>query len=242
MTELRILRQLEESSNGALLAEISGRQVIFKASALERELWDFPLGSLVLRERATYLLDQMLGWNLVPRTELVETSDGLASLQDWVQGEATLIDIFPSAEIPSTWREVVSGQNEAGLPVSLAHADSSELQKIAVLDVIVNNADRKGGHLLTDSTGQTFAIDHGVTFHAEPKLRTVLWGWQTQPIPDELLAAVSDLPKDFSDTELVDLLAPEELDALNDRIADLLSAKCFPEPSTEWPSLPWPLF
>ncbi|MBU6348097.1 MAG: SCO1664 family protein, partial [Actinomycetales bacterium] len=235
-------RQLEESSNGALLAEISGRQVIFKASALERELWDFPLGSLVLRERATYLLDQMLGWNLVPRTELVETSDGLASLQDWVQGEATLIDIFPSAEIPSTWREVVSGQNEAGLPVSLAHADSSELQKIAVLDAIVNNADRKAGHLLTDSTGQTFAIDHGVTFHAEPKLRTVLWGWQAQPIPEEMLAAVSDLPKDFSDTELVNLLAPDELDALNERIADLLSAKCFPQPSNDWPSLPWPLF
>lgn len=242
MKNLSIIEQLSNASNGAFRAELEGKPVIFKPNHLERELWDFPTGTLVFRERATFLMSEFLGWNLVPNTELISTDHGVGSIQDWVTGECTLVDIIPSVEISSPWLSVLEGQNESGLPVSLVHQDDEILKRIALLDVLVNNADRKGGHLLTDEAGKTSGIDHGVTFHPEPKLRTVLWGWAGQPIPEGLLQDVRSLPEDLSETELGELLTEEEIDATHQRIAELVNIGEFPTPSQAWPSLPWPLF
>ena len=242
MTELRIIEQLEDASNGVFLAEIAGRKVIYKPSHLERELWDFPVGTLALRERATYLVDLLLGWNLVPETTLISTSDGIGSLQTWVPGEPKLVDIIPKEQVSQDLAVIIAGQNESGAEVALVHRKDHILQRIALLDAIINNGDRKGGHILSDDAGNTFAIDHGVTFHSEPKLRTVLWGWAGAEIPAALLVDIAKLEIDWTQTELVDLLDSDEILALAARIGDLLSTRQFPEPNDSWPSLPWPLF
>ena len=242
MSELRILELLEDASNGVFLAEFSGTKVIYKPSHLERELWDFPAGTLAFRERATYLIDSWLGWNLVPETNLISTEDGIGSVQTWVSGEPTLVDIVLESEISKNVLPIISGQSETGEEVVLVHSNIIELQKIALLDAITNNADRKGGHILTDDAGTTHAIDHGVTFHVDPKLRTVLWGWAGSAIPEELLTDIAKLRLDFSETELSQLLTELEIQALYQRITELLETRKFPEPNDTWPSLPWPLF
>ena len=242
MSELRILEQLEDASNGVFLAEFRGNRVIYKPSHLERELWDFPTGSLALRERATYLIDMWLGWNLVPETNLISTEDGIGSIQNWVPGEPKLVDIVLKSDISLNDLPIVFGNSETGHEIALVHSDNFDLQKIVLLDAITNNADRKGGHILTDESGTSYAIDHGVTFHTEPKLRTVLWGWAGSVIPEELLAGVVKLNIDFSKTELPQLLSGDEIAALTARIQNLLETGRFPEPNDAWPSLPWPLF
>ena len=242
MSQLRIIERLPQASNGAFLAELDGVKVVFKPNHLEKELWDFPTGTLALRERATFVMDQLLGWNLVPKTELVETEQGIASVQHWVEASPSLVEIFPAAEVPDSWLGVLDGQGPSGEELTLAHQDIEVLKRIALLDAIVNNADRKGGHILTSPDGATYAIDHGVTFHDEPKLRTVLWGWAGQNIPPELLADLTAASGKIAESELKDLLTEFELTATHERIAELINSGKFAEPNDEWPSLPWPLF
>ena len=242
MSQLRIIERLPQASNGAFLAELDGVKVIFKPNHLEKELWDFPTGTLALRERATYVMDQLLGWNLVPTTELVETEQGFASVQHWVEATPTLVEIFPSSDVPTKWLGVLDGQGPSGEPLTLAHQDLEVLMKIALLDAVVNNADRKGGHILTADNGSTYAIDHGVTFHEEPKLRTVLWGWAGQQIPTHLQTDSHRTMQSIRESELTNLLTEHELSATLDRITELTTSAVFAEPNDEWPSLPWPLF
>ncbi len=242
MSQLRIIERLPQASNGAFLAELDGVKVVFKPNHLEKELWDFPTGTLALRERATYVMDQLLGWDLVPTTDLVETEQGFASVQHWVEATPSLVEIFASTDVPDGWLGVLDGQGPSGEPLTLAHQDLEVLMKIALLDAVVNNADRKGGHILTSDEGATYAIDHGVTFHDEPKLRTVLWGWAGQEIPAHLLADLARVAEKILASELKDLLTEHELLATLERLNEITESGVFCVPNDEWPSLPWPLF
>jgi len=242
VSQLRIIERLPQASNGAFLAELDGVRVVYKPNHLEKELWDFPTGTLAFRERATYVVDQLLGWNLVPKTDLVETEQGFASVQNWVEASAGLVEIFPAAQVPDKWLGVLDGQGPNGEELTLAHQDLEVLMKIALLDAVVNNADRKGGHILTGDDGATYAIDHGVTFHDEPKIRTVLWGWAGQDIPTNLLSDLEAGASKMPDSELKNLLTEFELEATIQRLAELVESGKFATPNDEWPSLPWPLF
>ena len=242
MSQLRIIERLPQASNGAFLAELNGIKVVYKPNHLEKELWDFPTGTLAFRERATYLVDQLLGWNLVPTTELVETEQGFASVQHWVEASPSLVEIFPTSDVPEKWLGVLDGQGPTGQALTLAHQDSEALMKIALLDEVVNNADRKGGHILTSADGTTYAIDHGVTFHDEPKLRTVLWGWAGQDIPENLLSNLETAADKIEESELKELLTEYELQATVERLTQMIASRKFAVPNDEWPSLPWPLF
>lgn len=242
MKHAKIVGQMLNASNSTLVAELDGARFIYKPRSGERPLWDFPDHTLHLRERAAFVLSEMLGWNVVPETTIEEGPYGVGSFQKWIKAEPTTVDIFPPNEVPKDWLTIVSGIDEHGAPVTLAHEDSSRLQQIAVFDALINNADRKAGHLLTDASGQTYGIDHGVTFSAEGKLRTVLWGWVGQPIPAELMNDIVILKSKISDSELVELLNEEELSALKDRIEMLIVDDVMPSPSPHWPAVPWPVF
>jgi uncharacterized repeat protein (TIGR03843 family) len=139
---------------------------------------------------------------------------------------------------------VVDAYDEAGNPVSLVHADDRALRRTAVLDAMINNADRKGGHLLPTEQGLR-VVDHGVSFNVDPKLRTVLWGWAGEPLADDELAVVRSV-RAALDAELgarlEDLLDPDEVTATVERIEHLLTAGTFPLPQPGWPALPWPPF
>jgi len=123
--------------------------------------------------------------------------------------------------------------------VALVHEDSAALRRMAVFDLLVNNADRKGGHVLAMADGRRFGIDHGITFHVQDKLRTVLWGWATEALHADEISAVKGVEVE---AVLADLLDPAEVDAFERRRAALLADPRFPVPSGEWPAIPWPAF
>ena len=237
--DLQVLGRLPDSSNNALLCSVPGPEgpvrVVYKPQAGEQPLWDFPSGTLSRREKAAAVLDEVLGFGQVPVT--VWREDGPAGpgmVQQWVEGSIDLA-LFPPGEVAQGWIGIVDAETRDG-PVAVAHRVDLATAKMAVFDVIANNADRKGGHLLRTSEG-LFGIDHGVTFHEEPKLRTVLWGFIGASIPQELLAAVDSA--DFD--QLGDWLTADEVAATRQRAQDLLHARVFPAPGPGWPSLPWPL-
>lgn len=223
---LRVLGRLPRASNTTLLACLEtedGKEVpvVYKPSRGERPLWDFPAETLCRREVATYLVSEALGWDVVPTTVLRDGPLGQGSVQLYVDPDESvdMIDVI-----------------ESGDPV---------LQPIAVLDVVVNNADRKVGHCLFDTDGHLWAIDHGLTFHDEPKLRTVLWQWTGEKIPARLrrdLGALAELI-DCGDPplpRLAELLSAPEIRALRRRLAHILRDGRFPEPDPYGPALPWP--
>jgi uncharacterized repeat protein (TIGR03843 family) len=143
---------------------------------------------------------------------------------------------------------VLDAVDEEERPVALVHEDTPALRRMALFDVVVNNADRKGGHVLPMPDGHRHGVDHGVCFHVEPKLRTVLWGWATLPLAEEELASLRRLTgrlaraDDELRTTLTELLAPAELEALRERCEDLLEHARMPLPSGSWPAIPWPAF
>jgi uncharacterized repeat protein (TIGR03843 family) len=136
----------------------------------------------------------------------------------------------------------MSGIDEDGDQVTLAHENSDRLKQIAVFDALINNADRKAGHLLTTESGQTYGIDHGVTFNSEDKLRTVLWGWIGQSIPEQHINDLQNFQSKISDSELIELLDESEIAALQSRLNLLIKQKMLPSPSPNWPAVPWPVF
>lgn len=234
---LQVLGRLPDSSNNALLCSVAGARAVYKPQAGEQPLWDFPARTLSRREKAAAVLDGLLGFDLVPTTAWRETGPaGPGTIQMWIEGDVDLA-VFPPDDLPTGWVPVVDAETEDG-PVIVAHRDDLATQQMIVFDALANNADRKGGHLLRDESG-LYGIDHGVTFHVEPKLRTVLWGLRHQPIPEPLLraveAAVPQLPA------LGDWLQPAEVHATIARAENLLEAAVFPSPTGTWPALPWPL-
>lgn len=239
---MQVLGRLEYASNNTLLVESDGIRYVYKPISGERPLWDFPDGTLASREVAAYRVSQLLGWHLVPPTSLVDGPEGPGSLQRWVDSEIQEVDLFAPGEVPAGWFSILGGIDDEGSEIVLAHSAHPMLAQLAVFDVIINNADRKAGHILTATNGALIAIDHGVTFHEEPKLRTVLWGWVNSDIDDAIIEDITLLAARIPDSDLVDLLSADEVEALLARVNDLLASRKYPEPNEQWPAVPWPVF
>ncbi|WP_179667853.1 SCO1664 family protein [Nocardioides thalensis] len=247
MDGLQLRGRIMPASNATFLADLDGREVVYKPVAGERPLWDFPDGTLADREVASYLVAEATGWGLVPRTWLGDGPHGPGMLQEWQVVDETqeAVTLVPTGAEPDGFLAVFEGLDEYDRDVTLVHEDGTALRRLAVLDVLINNADRKGGHVLAMADGRRLGVDHGVTLHHEPKLRTVLWGWAGLPLTDEerlvvdrVLAAVrGDLG-----TALAAHLTDLELHALERRAERLLAHGVLPHPSGGWPSIPWPPF
>ena len=219
--EMRVEGRFVDASNATLFAQcVVGEEevaVIYKPIAGERPLWDFPDGNLANRELASYLLSESLGLHVVPFTILREGPFGLGMVQEWIEIDEEL-DI-----------------------VELAQGPSERIRDMALFDAIINNTDRKFGHILPTISGEIYGCDHGVTFHEDPKLRTVLWQFASLEFSDREIALL-ERAKMVSPELLAELITPAELLALLARIDDLLLQGRFPEPSEDWPAVPWPPF
>jgi uncharacterized repeat protein (TIGR03843 family) len=246
--ELEVVGRIRVASNATFLAKIGEVAVVYKPVAGEQPLWDFPDGTLARREVSAYLVSECLGWDVVPRTWLRDGPLGPGMVQLWREPDRGQdpVDVVPKRAVPTDgWRTVVEGGDERGRPVTLIHEDSAALRRMAVFDVVVNNADRKGGHVLPMRDGHRYGVDHGVTFHVEPKLRTVLWGWLGEELDRDELAGVervcSALDAGLGD-QLSGLLSGPELAALAARCERLLGERRFPAPEGDMPAVPWPMF
>jgi uncharacterized repeat protein (TIGR03843 family) len=250
--DLVIEGRLSDASNTTLRCLASapdGRtaRCVYKPVAGERPLWDFPDRTLTRRELASFEVSEALGWHLVPPTVWRDDGPGGPGMcQLWIDEDPQSQDVavVRPGRVPGGWREVLDAADGSGRPVVLVHSSGTTLMRLAVFDVVVNNADRKGGHVLTDETGRVWGIDHGVTFSVEDKLRTVLWGWAGEAIPDDVLADVGRLHDTLGDGfDPVDRwLDDEEREAVRDRVRTLLRRPTFPQPSGRWPAIPWPVF
>jgi uncharacterized repeat protein (TIGR03843 family) len=245
--DLLLHGRIMPASNATFLGEIDGVRVVYKPVAGERPLWDFPDGSLADRERAAYLVSEAFGWNVVPQTLLRDGPHGSGMVQRWQEPdpEQAAVTLVPEGEVPTGYLHVFDGIDGQDHPVSLVHEDAAALRRMAVFDIVVNNADRKGGHVLEMTDGHRYGVDHGVTFHTDHKLRTVLWGWMGEPLlPDELEAVArvrTEVCGALGDA-LAPLLTDIEIDALARRCARLGERAVMPAPRGEWPAVPWPPF
>jgi uncharacterized repeat protein (TIGR03843 family) len=245
--ELTLHGRIMPASNATFVGEVEGTQVVYKPIAGERPLWDFPDGSLAHREVAAYLVSEAVGWDVVPRTFLREGPHGRGMVQLWREPEEqqAAVTLVPDGAVPPGYRHVFDGVDQHDEPISLVHEDSLALRRMAVFDVVVNNADRKGGHVLEMADGHRYGVDHGVTFHTEPKLRTVLWGWAGEPLTDEEAAGVdalrAALTGDLGDA-LEEHLTALEIERTLARCTRLAARGRFPEPHGDWPVIPWPPF
>jgi hypothetical protein len=215
---------LPGASNDTFLSTIAEEGLetyaVYKPRDGEAPLWDFSEGSLYRREMAAYVVSEALGWELVPPTVIRDGPMGVGMVQLFIDHEPA----------------------EHYLTLADAHADV--FRRVAAFDVAVNNADRKSGHcLLQRETGRIFVVDHGVTFNAHPKLRTVIWEHAGEKIPAEVLADLARLASAVAAGDvrslLDELLAPEELDAFEARVAALMQHAVYPEPGPGRP-YPWP--
>lgn len=246
--ELVVEARIVPASNATFVGRIGEVKVVYKPVAGEQPLWDFPGSTLARREVAAYALSESLGWNVVPPTWLKDGPFGIGMVQLWREPESdqdpvTLVGV---EDLPAQgWCHIFDGLDAQETPVSLIHEDSPALRRMAVFDVIVNNADRKGGHVLAMADGHRYGVDHGLTFHTEHKLRTVLWGWLGDDLHHEELEGVEgvrcSLGGELGDT-LAELLSDEEVAALASRCDLLLSTARFPAPEGEMPAIPWPPF
>lgn len=214
---------------------------------------DFPDGTLAAREVAAYVVSTALGWDLVPETVMAHGPGGVGMAQRWIEerdpaaGEVPgPVDVHPVDAVPGGRAVVLRGEGSRGEEVVVAHATDERIRRIALFDLVVNNADRKGGHVLVDRSGRTWAIDHGLSFHVEPKVRTVLWGWAAQPLDGGDVRGLTRLADALAGervlaTELGVFLSSDEIAALSRRVDALLAGGRFPEPGPGYP-LPWPLF
>lgn len=191
---------------------------VYKPRRGERPLWDFPEGTLYLREVAAFEVSRALGWDLVPPTVLRDGPHGPGSLQIFVDADPE------------------------GHYFSLMPARAPEFRILAAFDIVMNNADRKAGHcLLEKGNARLWAIDHGVCFHPDPKLRTVIWDFAGESLPD---AVAGDLQRFVAaragQDRLAELLTPEEVDATYARAFELLDAGKYPDPPPDRRAVPWP--
>lgn len=230
--ELHIEGRLVDASNLTLYCHLGspdGPVCIYKPVQGERPLWDFPDGTLAGREVATYLISDALNLGIVPRTLHRDGPLGPGMVQEW-------IDVVDDVQLVQLVRD------DEG-DVQLTHSDEPSLRTMALFDVLVNNADRKGSHVLVSTEGAVYGIDHGLCLHSDDKLRTVLWGWAGEPLSSAERGLVSDLRNALTG-DLGALLAThitaEELIALDNRAAFLLAEAVFPHPGNRGPAIPWP--
>jgi uncharacterized repeat protein (TIGR03843 family) len=202
------------------------RDTAASAGALTRfdltsPLWDFPDGTLANRERAAFLVSEASGWDVVPPTVLRDGPYGRGMVQLWM-------DIDDETDV-----------------VEMIRHDHPALRPMAIFDAVVNNADRKAGHILPMPDGSIHGVDHGVCFSAQPKLRTVLWGWMGTPIEAEEIAVLRGLRDSLGGSlgaELRALLSEREVAATRRRVDRLLEDGCFPVPDPDRPAIPWPWY
>jgi uncharacterized repeat protein (TIGR03843 family) len=223
--DMEIEGRLIDASNATLYAAITHDGIttacVYKPIQGERPLWDFPDGTLAFREVAAYALSEATGWDIVPPTVLRDGPFGTGMVQLWIDTDET-VDL-----------------------TELVRQDDPALRRMALYDAVVNNADRKGGHLLPVPGGHVYGVDHGVCFAVEPKLRTVLWGWRGRRLVAEEVAVLEALRAlldgDLGET-LCGLLHETEVAATRHRIEQLLAKGRFPQPNPDWPAVPWPPF
>jgi len=260
--ELTVLGRIRSASNATFLCEstLDDRSVhcVYKPISGEQPLWDFPDGTLAGRELGAYLVSTQLGWNIVPYTIIRHGPAGPGMLQLWVEQPSDtvatadseprpgpdLVDLFPAEKLEPGYLPVLRAYDYAGDEVILMHADDIRLWRMAVFDVLINNADRKGGHVLRDLDGHIYGVDHGVCLHVENKLRTVLWGWAGMPVDDRTLEAVAGLVESLGGSlgdELAGLITRAEIAALLRRAHTLLDNPVMPGPNRHRP-IPWPAF
>ncbi|MFG2575447.1 SCO1664 family protein [Streptomyces sp. NPDC048481] len=248
---LTVRGRIRDASNAALYCTVAheGRETacVYKPVAGERPLWDFPDGTLAGREVAAYEVSEATGWGLVPPTVLRDGPHGQGMCQLWVETapESELLALVDGEEPEPGWKAIGFAEVGEGRTALLVHADDERLRRLAVLDAVINNADRKGGHLLPTADGRLYGIDHGVTFNAENKLRTLLWGWAGEPLTAEAVDVLEGLrsalgPGGRLSRALSGLITPAEIDATRVRTEALLAAGTHPEPSGDWPAIPWP--
>jgi uncharacterized repeat protein (TIGR03843 family) len=232
---------------GAIRTGTLAAECVYKPVAGERPLWDFPDGTLAGREVAAFAVSEAGGWGVVPPTVLRDGPFGPGMVQLWVDtvDDPDLVDVMAPEQLPSGWLRVLDALGSDGEPVVLGHADDPRLRQMAVLDVVLNNADRKGGHVLEMTDGHRYGVDHGVTFHTDHKLRTVLWGWLDEPLTEAEVAAVSALRAAVGaelGAALAGHLTDLEIDGIARRIDRLLARGSMPAPRGQWPAVPWPPF
>lgn len=249
--ELTVLGRIMPASNSTFFCRLgpedAGVRAVYKPISGERPLWDFAEGTLAAREYAAWLVSEALGWAVVPPTVLRDGAAGPGMVQLWCEPdpEQSPVDLLPDGPLPTGMLHVLDAFDQADDPVMLVHEDSPALRRMALFDIVVNNTDRKGGHVLPMADGHRYGVDHGVCFHVDDKLRTVLWGWHGQPLETAEVAALAQLAEllehDLGD-RLSELLSPAETVAVGRRLARLRSAGRFPHPGPGWPSIPWPAF
>ncbi|MET8221097.1 SCO1664 family protein [Streptomyces hirsutus] len=249
--ELTVRGRIREASNAALYCTVAheGHEAacVYKPVAGERPLWDFPDGTLAGREVAAYLVSEATGWGLVPPTVLRDGPHGEGMCQLWIETApgTELLALVDREEPAPGWKAIGFAEVGEGRTALLVHADDARLRRMAVLDAVINNADRKGGHLLPTRDGRLYGIDHGVTFNVEDKLRTLLWGWAGEPLPGEAREVLETLGKALAEggplaASLAPLITPAEIDATRARVTSLLASGTHPEPGGDWPAVPWP--
>ncbi|MGO8722342.1 MAG: SCO1664 family protein [Acidimicrobiales bacterium] len=220
--ELEILGRLPWSSNYSFLATVRLRETewraVYKPGRGERPLWDYP-GGLFRREVAAYELSAALGLGIVPETVL---------RLDGPQGEGS-VQRFVDADFSEHYFTLL---NEP-----LYHP---QLRRIAAFDLLLNNGDRKGGHLLKDEAARIWGIDHGLCFHVESKLRTVMWEFAGEELPGEVLAGCESIVESVPEA-VAELLEPDDCAALRRRAVSLLRKHRFPSPRDDYRAYPWPL-
>ena len=223
--ELSVEGRLVDASNATLYcaATLDGvtTAVVYKPVRGERPLWDFPDGTLAGRELGAYLISHATGWDVVPPTVIREGPYGPGMCQLWV-------DVDDSVDLQA-----------------LARSDHPDLRRMAVFDAVVNNADRKGGHLLPRADGRVQGVDHGICFSTEDKLRTLLWQWRGDLLEQEAVEVLSRVRAELEGqlaTQLGGLLTSSEVRATTARVDRLLQTRRHPQPSQDWPAIPWPPF
>ena len=217
---LKIIGRLVDASNATLQAVIEDSdpliKVIYKPIAGERPLWDFEDGNLASRELSAFIVSDVAGFDIVPFTTLRDGPFGMGMVQQWIEVD-NKVDV-----------------------IEFGQSENPQLKRLALFDAVINNTDRKFGHLLLEQSGKLYGCDHGVAFHKENKLRTVLWQFAGINFDQDEINLLGALLKIDWREKLSSYITDEEIQALYVRIQNLISDGKFPEPSQNWPAVPWP--
>ena len=215
--ELEIIGRLVDASNASLLCKLPNElKVIYKPIAGERPLWDFPDGNLASREVAAFYISEVGEFDVVPKTVLREGPFGIGAIQQWIE------------------------TSEAADVIAMAQSDNPQIRNLALFDIVINNADRKFGHILITPDEQIFGCDHGVSLHEENKLRTVIWQFAEQKLTLEEIAKLENFLSKVDLNHLAQFLSAGEIEALLQRVRNLIEDGRFSSPNPNWPAVPWP--
>jgi len=215
--DLEIIGRLVDASNASLLCKLSDEvKVIYKPIAGERPLWDFPDGNLASREVAAYYISEVGNFSVIPKTVLREGPFGMGAIQQWIETSEE-VDV-----------------------IEIAQSQDSQIRKLALFDTVINNADRKFGHILITPEKNIFGCDHGVSLHEENKLRTVIWQFAEQDLSEQEIQQLRDLDVAIDRKVLSNYLTESEIEAIFTRIRGLIEIGRFSSPNPNWPAVPWP--